>query len=93
MTPYLIGFILGILVGCMFYAKVLDKPEVVNRINMRDSISSLVKVEDEPKPTADICFIMLPIGLIIVGVAVVYFWYRRRRQNKALEVIELDEDY
>jgi hypothetical protein len=67
--------------------------KVVNRINMRDTITSLVKVEDEPKPTADLCFIMLPIGLILVGVAAVYFWYRRRRQNQAIEVIEMDEDY
>jgi hypothetical protein len=52
--------------------------KVINRINMRDTASTLIKVEKKREPPFEFCLIVIPIGLIVVGSIVVYFWYKKR---------------
>jgi PKD repeat protein len=64
--------------------------KVVNKINMRDTVSSLVKVKEPGEEPFDLCLIVVPIGLIVVGTAVVYYWYKKRRP-KVVEVQAFSE--
>jgi hypothetical protein len=66
--------------------------KVVNQIDMRDTVSSFVRVEDREEAGVDVCMIALPIGLIVVGVAVFYFWFKKRQtKSMTIEVKEYDD--
>jgi hypothetical protein len=62
--------------------------KVINKIDMRDTASSLITVEKKKEPPFEFCLIVIPIGLIVVGSVVVYYWYKRRRP-KIVEVEEI----
>jgi hypothetical protein len=62
--------------------------KVINKLDMRDSESSIVKVEGRPGAPIDLCLVAIPIGLIVVGTAVFYYW-RRKRRSKLIEVEEI----
>ena len=51
--------------------------KVVNKGDMRDTTSSLVRVEEKKEASQDLCWIVLPICLIAVGAATIY-WYKKK---------------
>jgi PKD repeat protein len=62
--------------------------KVTNNVDMKDSVSSYVMVAKKPEAGVDLCYIALPVGLIAIGTAGFYIWFRRRRR-RVLEVEEL----
>jgi hypothetical protein len=62
--------------------------KVVNEINMRDTTSSMIKVKQDKEPAQDLWYLVLPIGLIAIGTASFYYWYKKRRP-KTVEVQEI----
>jgi len=62
--------------------------KVINRVDMGDSTSSFVKVEAEEEAPINLCWIVLPVGLVAVGAVTVYYWYKKR-PPKIVEVQEI----
>lgn len=60
--------------------------KVINKVDMRDTASSLVTVKEKKEAPMDICLIVIPISLIAAA-AVVYYWYKRR----SAKIVEVDE--
>ncbi len=59
--------------------------KVINKIDMRDTMSSYVTVKKEEEEPLNIWVIVLPVGLIVVGTASYYYW-RKKRQMEIVEV-------
>jgi PKD repeat protein len=59
--------------------------KVINKVDMRDIATSLVTVKSVKEALRNIWFIVLPIGLIVIGAATFYYWYKKRRA-KIVEV-------
>lgn len=62
--------------------------KVINAMDMRDTASTLITVEEREVAGTNICLIAIPIGLIVAGTAG-YYYLRRRRVQKAIEVEEI----
>jgi len=60
--------------------------KVVNELNMRDSTTGHIRVQKEPEGGAGICYLVIPIGLIVVGV--VAFYYIRKKRRKSAIIVE-----
>ena len=69
--------------------------KVINKIDMRDTVSSQVKVQAKEEPGIDIICIVLPVSLIIIGSVVFYYWYKKRNPKliEVQEIHEIDEDH
>ncbi len=65
--------------------------KVINKIDMRSSISSFVKVRERAAPGIDIICIVLPVSLIIASAAIFYYWYKKRNP-KIIEVHEIQNE-
>ena len=61
--------------------------KVINKIDMRDTTSSLITVTEEGMAQNNFLMIVLPIILIAIC-ATLYYWYKKRRP-KAIEVEEV----
>jgi hypothetical protein len=62
--------------------------KVTNKIDMRDTAFSIVTVTEPAKEPTSLWVIALPIGLLVVGTAVFYYWNKKRKQ-KTVEVEEI----
>jgi hypothetical protein len=55
--------------------------KVVNELNMRATATSHISARSEPGGPGGLCYIVIPAGLIAVGVVAFYFIRRKRRRN------------